>query len=54
MIYELRKCQVRIDSDAATVMMVSSIADGKIQNLKMRINEFICHDYSNNHIHQGR
>lgn len=37
---ELRKCQVRIDGDAANVLMVAIVEDGKVQSLAMRIDDF--------------
>lgn len=41
---ELRQCQVRIDSDAATVMMLAQTHDGKVTKLEMRYNEFENHN----------
>lgn len=54
MTYELRQCQVRIDCDVATVLMVSTIEDGKIVSMKMKIDEFLLHEnIRRNKIQQG-
>ena len=38
------QCQVQIDDDVANVMVVSTITDGKVIGLEMRIEKFKCHD----------
>lgn len=40
---ELRQCKVKIDSDIANVMMVSTIEGGKVTSLTMRCCEFENH-----------
>lgn len=41
---ELRQCQVCIGKDVANVLMVSTIEDGKIVSMKMKIDEFLLHE----------
>ena len=41
---EFRQCQVEIGGDVANVMMVSTIEDGKIVSMKMKIDEFLLHE----------
>lgn len=44
MSWTMRQCQVRIDSDAATVMMLAQTTAGKVTQLVMRYNEFENHN----------
>ena len=41
---EMRQCQVRIDCDVADVIMISTVEDGKVKSLEMRIFDFLLND----------
>lgn len=41
---ELRQCQVCIGKDVANVLMVSTIDNGKVVSMKMKIDEFLLHE----------
>ena len=47
--WELRRCQVRIDRDAAIVMMLAQTRDGKVTKLVMRYSEFENHSMGKHH-----
>ena len=41
---ELRQCQVEIGGDVANVLMVSTIDNGKVVSMKMKIDEFLLYE----------
>ena len=41
---ELRQCQVEIGGDVANVMMISTIDNGKVVSMKMKIDEFLLYE----------